>query len=75
MELEFIFRNNSINYIIHCAGLKHIELAEEDPDKCIDINIIGTKNIITIANKYNIYNLIAISTDKANKPINNYCYL
>lgn len=71
-KLENIFKNNKIDYIIHCAALKYVDIAEKDPDKCIDINIIGTKNIITLANKYNVNNLIALSTDKANLPINVY---
>ena len=71
-RLEFIFKENQIDYIIHCAALKYIDIAEKDPSKCIDINIIGTNNIIKLANKYNIKNLIALSTDKANNPINTY---
>ena len=71
-KLEFIFKNNKIDYIIHSAALKYIDIAEKDPLKCVEINIIGTKNIITIANKYNVDNLIALSTDKANNPINTY---
>lgn len=71
-KLEYIFKNNKIDYIIHCAALKYVDIAEKDPLKCVEINVIGTKNIITVANKYNIDNLIAISTDKANNPINTY---
>ena len=71
-KLEFIFKNNKIDYIIHCAALKYIDIAEKDPSKCIDINIIGTKNILMLANRYNVENLIALSTDKANAPINTY---
>lgn len=71
-KLELIFKNTKIDYIIHCAALKYIDIAEKDPTKCIEINVIGTKNIITLANKYNVENLIALSTDKANQPINTY---
>lgn len=71
-KLEYIFKNNKIDYIIHCAALKYIDIAEKDPIKCVEINIIGTKNIILLANKYNVDNLIALSTDKANDPINTY---
>ena len=71
-KLDFIMKNNKIDYIIHCAALKYIDIAEKDPSKCIDINIVGTKNIITLANKYNVDNLVALSTDKANVPINTY---
>ena len=71
-KLNMIFKNNNINYVIHCAALKYIDIAEKDPLKCIDINIIGTKNILYLCNKYYIENLIALSTDKANTPINTY---
>jgi len=71
-KLEFIFKNNKIDYIIHSAALKYIDIAEKDPSKCIDINIIGTKNILMLANRYNVENVIALSTDKANAPINTY---
>lgn len=71
-KLEFIFKNNKIDYIIHSAALKYIDIAEKDPSKCIDINIIGTKNILMLANRYNVENVIALSTDKANSPINTY---
>ena len=71
-KLEFIFKENKIDYIVHCAALKYIDIAEKDPSKCVDINIVGTNNIIKLANKYNVKNLIALSTDKANEPINTY---
>ena len=71
-KLERIFRKNKIDYVIHCAALKYMDIAEEEPSSCININIIGTENIINIANKYVIKNMIALSTDKAINPINTY---
>ena len=71
-KLEYIFRNRKINYVIHAAALKYVDIAEKDPSKCVDTNIIGTMNVIHLANKYNVDNLIALSTDKANRPINTY---
>ena len=70
--LEKIFQENKIDYVIHAAAQKYMDLAEKDPTKSIEINILGTLNILNISKKYNVKNLIALSTDKANKPINVY---
>lgn len=70
--LEKIFQDNKIDYVIHAAAQKYMDIAEKDPTKTIEINIIGTLNILNLAKKYNVKNLIALSTDKANKPINVY---
>ena len=72
VKLETIFKNNKVDYVIHCAALKYICISEKQPEKAIEININGTLNILKLAKKYNITNLIGLSTDKANKPINTY---
>ena len=72
MELENIFKNYRIDYVIHTAALKYIDIATKDPIKAINVNIIGSLNVFKLANKYNVKNLISISTDKANNPINTY---
>lgn len=71
-KLEMIFKSNKIKYIVHCAALKYIDISEKDPVKCVETNLLGTKNIISMANKYNVENVVALSTDKANNPINVY---
>jgi len=71
-KLEQIFKDNKIDYVIHCAALKYIDIANKQPEQTINININGTLNILKLCKKYNIENLIALSTDKANKPINTY---
>jgi len=71
-KLENIFQDNNIHYVIHCAALKYIDIATKQPEKAIDININGTLNILKLSKKYNVKNLIGISTDKANKPKNTY---
>ena len=71
-KLEDIFKTNKIDYVIHLAALKYIDIAEKEPIKCIETNIIGTLNLLKCANKYSVKNMIALSTDKANDPINTY---
>lgn len=64
--------DNKIEYIIHCAAMKYMDIAEIEPSKTINTNIIGTLNLIRIAKETNIKNIIALSTDKAIDPINVY---
>jgi dTDP-4-dehydrorhamnose reductase len=50
------------DYIIHSAAYTQVDNAESNIDTCRKINYLGTKNIATIAKKYDI-KLIYISTD------------
>ncbi len=61
-----------IDYIIHCAALKHIDTAYYNPFEMIKTNIMGTQNVIDCALKNNVDTVVFISTDKAVEPINLY---
>ena len=61
-----------INIIIHAAAMKHVHLAEYNPDECIKTNIGGAQNVINAALKTSVSNVVALSTDKACAPINLY---
>lgn len=58
---KYIYENN-INLIIHCAAYTDVKKSEEEINKCIDINIIGTCNIVKACNEKKI-KLIYISTE------------
>ena len=72
MKLKQHIIDNKIDYIVHCAAMKYMDIAEEEPSRTINTNIIGTLNLIRIAKETNIKNIIALSTDKAIDPINVY---
>lgn len=72
IELEDLFTNNKIDYILNTAALKCVDECEKNPILCVEVNLIGFINLLKLANKFNVKNMISISTDKANKPINNY---
>ena len=61
-----------IEVIIHAAALKHVPIAEYNPDECIKTNIGGAQNVIEAAIEKNIKVVIALSTDKAAAPISLY---
>ena len=58
-----------IDIIFHAAALKHVDRCELNPLETINVNIMGTKNIIKAAKKEKIQKMIFISTDKAVNPI------
>lgn len=69
-RLKFAMKN--INYVIHAAALKHVDLAEYNPLEHVNTNIIGAKNVIEAAFITNVSKVIALSTDKAANPVNLY---
>lgn len=61
-----------VDYVIHAAAMKHVHLAEYNPDECIKTNIGGAENVIYAALQTGVQNVVALSTDKACAPINLY---
>ena len=61
-----------IDYVIHAAAMKHVHIAEYNPDECVKTNVNGAQNVIKAALKTNVQNVVALSTDKACAPINLY---
>lgn len=70
--LEDIFEKHKINYVIHTAAIKYIEIAEDNIMTTIATNILAVDTLLRFANKYKVDNLVAISTDKSNNPKNIY---
>lgn len=61
-----------VDIVIHAAAMKHVHLAEYNPDECIKTNIGGAQNVIHAAIQTNVEKVVALSTDKACAPINLY---
>ena len=61
-----------IDYVIHAAAMKHVHIAEYNPDECVKTNVGGAENVIKAALKSYVQNVVALSTDKACAPINLY---
>lgn len=71
-RLRLSFRNNKIDYVVHAAALKHVNISEYNPFEFIKTNVIGSQNLIDVCLEFNIKKVIALSTDKAASPINLY---
>jgi len=69
-RLERAFK--SVDYVIHAAAMKHVHIAEYNPDECIKTNIGGAENVVDACFKTNVTRVVALSTDKACAPINLY---
>ena len=63
---------NGIDYVIHAAAMKHVHIAEQNPDECVKTNIGGAENVIKASLEADVENVVALSTDKAAAPINLY---
>lgn len=61
-----------IDYVIHAAAMKHVHIAEYNPDECVKTNIGGAENVIKACLETNVTKVVALSTDKACAPINLY---
>ncbi len=61
---------NGVDYIFHAAALKQVPSCEFFPIEAVKTNILGTDNVLSVAEKYNVKRVVVLSTDKAAYPIN-----
>jgi len=66
--LEKIVSRCNVDYIIHCAAMKHIGICEKNPTRAVNVNVDGSRNVINAAYNNGVKNVIAVSTDKAINP-------
>ncbi len=59
-----------VDYIFHAAALKQVPSCEFFPIEAVKTNILGTDNVLTAAEKYEVKKVVVLSTDKAAYPIN-----
>lgn len=59
-----------IDIIFHAAALKQVPTVESHPYEAVKTNIFGAYNVVKAAVARKVKNVVAISTDKAVKPVN-----
>ncbi len=69
---RILFACKGVDYVIHTAACKHVDLIEYNITHAINVNIQGTMNTIYACNEQNVKKFLFISSDKAVLPINFY---
>jgi UDP-N-acetylglucosamine 4,6-dehydratase len=69
---RLILATQDVDYIVHSAAMKQVDIAEYNPMECIKTNVTGAENIVKAALRQKVKRVIALSTDKASDPINLY---
>ena len=69
-RIESIFARHRPEVVFHAAAHKHVPLMELNVEEAITNNVLGTYNLVNVAQKYDVQRLVMISTDKAIQPVN-----
>ena len=69
-RLLIAFKN--VDFVIHAAALKYVDIAEYNPIEFVKTNILGSQNISLAAIETGVKKVMLLSTDKAVNPVNLY---
>lgn len=67
-RLSQIFSQTQPQVVFHAAAHKHVPLMEINVEEAVTNNILGTRNVVEVAQEHQVERLVMISTDKAVKP-------
>ena len=59
-----------VDYVFHAAALKQVPSCEFFPIEAVKTNILGTDNVLSAAEQFDVKKAVILSTDKAAYPIN-----
>lgn len=59
-----------IDIVFHAAALKQVPACEDQPIEAVKTNVVGSQNVAEAAIRNGVRVVVALSTDKAVKPIN-----
>lgn len=67
-QLAHVFREFAPEIVFHAAAIKHVPLAEANPDQAVLTNLLGSKHVADACVANNVAVMVQISTDKAVNP-------
>jgi len=68
--LEQVFSKYHPDVIFHAAAYKHVPMLETKIREAVKNNVIGTWNVVQLADRYHCSEFVMVSTDKAVNPGN-----
>jgi FlaA1/EpsC-like NDP-sugar epimerase len=67
-RMKILFEAYRPDVIFHAAAHKHVPMMEMNPSEAISNNVLGTRNLLFLASRFDVKNFVMISTDKAVNP-------
>ncbi len=67
-RIDQVFQNHHPEIIFHAAAHKHVWLMEQNLPDAVTNNVMGTRVMVTLAEKYRVPRFVMISSDKAVNP-------
>ncbi|MGA2400178.1 MAG: nucleoside-diphosphate sugar epimerase/dehydratase [Syntrophobacteraceae bacterium] len=68
--MEEVFKSYHPDVVFHAAAYKHVPILERNPWEAIFNNVLGSRVVTGLAEKYETKRLVLVSTDKAVRPTN-----
>ncbi len=68
VRVEAVFAEHRPEVVLHAAAHKHVPLMEHNPVEAAANNVLGTRNLVQVADETGVAYFVVISTDKAVRP-------